>query len=244
MMGSTQKKLPLYVQIKNKLITVIQEGGWQPGEAIPSESRLMEQYNVSRTTVRQAIRELVHNGILETGRGTPARVKKRPEEGSPSPGVVHHEIGTAFDVSVIRSGESRLHPAAKQALGLADGDVVFFMDRLRLADGLPIGMQQSFFPAAVGEVVAPEAGTAFDYFAVLGRRGIYHTSIQEQVSACNATLYEADLLGISPGEALVTIERTTLGLDRMPLEYSLMKYTPAGFRYSLEIDAFSPDDLL
>ncbi|WP_187254501.1 GntR family transcriptional regulator [Alkalicoccus halolimnae] len=235
-MNQKQKKLPLYVQIKNKLTANIKDGTWKPGDSLPSESQMIEQYNVSRTTIRQAIRELVQNGTLEISRGAPAKVKKIPEEGIGNPGIIHHETGTEMSVIILRMEKSQAHYAAKYQLSLPETAEVFFMERLRIADGSPIAVQRSYFPLEVGQAVEEAANKEFDYFPALGEHGIHHKNIKEHVSAANAAPYEADLLGITPGEALITIERTTLGIDAAPIEYSLTKYTPKAFNYTIEIE--------
>ncbi|MBP3962677.1 GntR family transcriptional regulator [Paenibacillus lignilyticus] len=69
---NSDSKVPLYVQIKEKILGDIQSGLLKPGEAIPPESLLSETYSVSRATIRQAVTELVFAGFLQRqqGRGT------------------------------------------------------------------------------------------------------------------------------------------------------------------------------
>ena len=64
--------LPLYYQLEQALRTVIASGSWSPGSLICSERELMQAAGVSRATVRQAIRNLMREGLLERvhGRGT------------------------------------------------------------------------------------------------------------------------------------------------------------------------------
>ncbi|KGP74385.1 GntR family transcriptional regulator [Pontibacillus yanchengensis] len=232
---SKQRKLPLYVQIKNKLVNNIKEGVWQPGEAIPSESQLIEQYNVSRTTIRQAIQDLVQKDVLETRRGAPTRVKEEPQVDKGNPGIIHKEIGTNMEVKVLRFEKLKEHYYAKYQLDLEEDEEVYVLERLRIADSKPIAYQQLYLPIPIGEVVKGVASDVFDIFPVLGQHNIHHSNIQEMVSGSNATQYVADLLGIIPGEALTDIERTTVGIDDKPIEYSRTKYIPNAFMYRMEI---------
>ncbi|MGP4076756.1 GntR family transcriptional regulator [Halobacillus sp. K22] len=234
-MAENQRKLPLYMQIKNKMVHNVKNGVWKPGEAIPSESQLIEMYNVSRTTIRQSIRELVQNGVLETRRGAPARVRTIPPEKGVNPGVLHHEKGTHFSIKVLRSGKTTYAFHARNALELAEDEEIFLIERIRLADGKPIAFQQLFLPFSIGKTIENNVDTSFDIFPKLGEQGIYYSNIQEDVSASNATSFEAELLGIIPGEALIDIERTTTGSGLKPLEYSRTKYLPSGFNYKVEI---------
>src|SRR5215217_519233 len=63
---------PLYKEVKLRLTRDLANGEWKPGEAIPSESKLAERFNVSIGTIRKAIDELVAERILlrQQGRGT------------------------------------------------------------------------------------------------------------------------------------------------------------------------------
>jgi GntR family transcriptional regulator len=64
--------IPVYYQLKNDILKKISEGLWKPGGCISSERELCEVYGVSRMTIRQAIGELVHEGVLLRikGKGT------------------------------------------------------------------------------------------------------------------------------------------------------------------------------
>ena len=61
--------IPLYYQLKNVLLTKIQQSEWQAGDLIPSEQELQETFGLSRTTVRQTLSELVNEGWLSRHRG-------------------------------------------------------------------------------------------------------------------------------------------------------------------------------
>lgn len=234
-MPQKQRKLPLYVQIKNKMIENIKRNFWSPGNPIPSETQLMQRYNVSRTTIRQAIRELVQDGILETQRGKATHVKQVPREEMGNSGIIHHELDGDFSVKVLRSEYVMDRYFAKRQLKLDEDDKVYFLERLRLSKGIPIGFQQLFAPPFIGEKVKHPATTTFDLFPVLGEHNIHYINIKENVSATNATQYEADLLGIISGEALIDIERNTIGIDQIPIEYCRTKYLPNFFNYKVEI---------
>src|SRR5699024_91642 len=73
-----ETQIPLYHQIKDTLVSRISDGVWQAGDLIPTEVELMKEFEVSRTTIRQAISILVHEGLLEKrqGRGTTVKSMK------------------------------------------------------------------------------------------------------------------------------------------------------------------------
>ncbi|QAS53114.1 GntR family transcriptional regulator [Halobacillus litoralis] len=234
-MAKKQRKLPLYVQVKNKIFHHVREGEWKPGQHVPSENQLMKEYNVSRTTIRQAIRDLAQQGILETRRGAPTKVRAVPETEAGSPGVFHHEQGSDLTVHFLRENVLEDHPFANKHLQLDEGESVLVIERLRLADGLPIAYQRMYFPMKIGNLLQHVSKEVFDLFPILGKHNIHYSNIKETVSASNANRYEGDMLGVVPGEALIHIERTTLGPDSLPIEYSQIKYLPQGFQYRVEI---------
>lgn len=67
-----ENPIPLYLQLKRLLVKQIKEGRLNPGEKLPSERELCEQYSVSRITVRQALNDLDKEGLIYRthGKGT------------------------------------------------------------------------------------------------------------------------------------------------------------------------------
>ncbi len=61
--------VPLYVQVKEHLQHQIEQGVWQPGEQIPSETELCNTYDISRTVIRRALLELQHEGLIFSQKG-------------------------------------------------------------------------------------------------------------------------------------------------------------------------------
>ena len=72
---------PIYIKIHNQLRENIEDGKWKVGEKIPAERELAGQFNVSRMTLRQAIQELVDEGILERRVGSGTFVANRKVQG-------------------------------------------------------------------------------------------------------------------------------------------------------------------
>ena len=69
--------LPLHVIISEKLRRQIDSGLFQPGEQLPSEHQLMSEFAVSRITVRRAIANLTHQGLVSSHRGKGVFVKEQ-----------------------------------------------------------------------------------------------------------------------------------------------------------------------
>ena len=71
--------VPLYAQLRELIVERIQEGAYRQGERIPSEMTLCQELDLSRPTVRQAIADLVSDGILEIRKGRGTFVAVEPE---------------------------------------------------------------------------------------------------------------------------------------------------------------------
>lgn len=71
-MSSTPKRVPMYIQLKNYITNQMNQGIWKPGDKLPSENELAEQFNVSRITVKNAMADIVKQGLIYRiqGRGS------------------------------------------------------------------------------------------------------------------------------------------------------------------------------
>ena len=78
--GSINRDVPIpyYYQLEGLLRDQVRRGCWQPGERVPSEKELCDIYAVSRTTVRQAVGNLVQEGLLYHQKGKGTFVRRRP----------------------------------------------------------------------------------------------------------------------------------------------------------------------
>lgn len=75
-MINNELHIPLHIQISLVLEEKIKEGVYT--EKIPSERELMDQYSVSRTTIREAVLRLVNNGVLKKYTGRELSLRKKP----------------------------------------------------------------------------------------------------------------------------------------------------------------------
>ncbi|MDY7075666.1 MAG: GntR family transcriptional regulator [Chloroflexota bacterium] len=141
-----QSPVPLYLQLKDSLASQIAEGLLQAGDVLPSERQLCEEFDVSRTTVREALRELNLQGLIRTVPGRGAFVTAL------QPNLTIRVSLTGFTGDVRREGavpSSRLldaklimspTPTIAEEMGLhsdPDSEVVR-LERLRLVNDVPL----------------------------------------------------------------------------------------------------------
>lgn len=209
-----------------------------PGDALPSDAMLCDEFGVSRMTARNAVQRLAQEGLVLRipGRGT--FVAEPP---------VHRQAGNLlrFSEEMRRRGkqpssrvlERRLRPASDAEagrLGLRPGDAVAEVRRLRLADDEPIAVEDAVlrgdcFPAI--EHVDLANGSLH---AALVAAGCVPTAGRASIGAEAATAADAKLLRVKAGAALLVERRLIVDERGRPLELTESRYV--GDRYGLDVN--------
>lgn len=233
--------VPKYYQLAAILRQKIDDGDWKPRTPIPSERQLEVLYNISRTTIREAIDNLVQQGYLyrEHGRGTfvsPHKLQKGLMElTSFSEDLVKRGIQPG---QIIRSLE-RVVPPPKilQRLELTPGSSVLRIDRVRLGNGIPIGLQTSYLALNDGQVITESemSGSGSLYRILQEKFNIIPTEADETLEVTLATPEEAKLLEITTGAPLLLSERVLFSQDRKPVEFVKILYRGDRYRYFVHL---------
>jgi GntR family transcriptional regulator len=229
--------IPKYYQLATILQEKITAGEWAPRSPIPSERQLELMYNVSRPTIRQAIEYLITQGLLyrEHGRGTfvsPEKLQKGLRElTSFTEDLVSRGIKPG---QVIRSIEKAVPPEnILQRLELPAGSVVTRIDRIRLGDQTPIGLQTSYIALAEGQEISLEdmekSGSL--YRILEAKFNLIPTEADETLEVTLARREEAVLLEINEGSPLLLSERLTFAQNRRPVEFVHILYRGDRYRY-------------
>jgi GntR family transcriptional regulator len=230
---------PLYHQLKTVLLREIEAGHWKADQQLPTESEFAERFEVSKITVRQALRELAEQGHVrrEQGRGTfvqPARLQQGPRElTSFTTEMRRHGLVSAS--TVLSSGPEPASPEVATALGLEHDTLVFRLHRLRLADGEPMGVQTTYLPMAlVPGIEAIEFADVSLYDVLQDRYSLHPTTARETFCVALVGDDDAPLLRVPVGSPAMVAERVTYLADSRPFEYvqSVMR----GDRYKIVVD--------
>lgn len=241
-MGSSfepAKSSSLYIQIKDTIIKRIQDKEWIPNAMIPTENELMVEFNVSRTTVRQAISILVQEGILEKKQGKGTIVKPQLFIGSLGKlkGFAEEliEIGRipGSKLLVVQTG-SDLH-YEKSMLKVPMEEEIVVIERLRFADQTPIAIERSCWPYSIGKMLINQDLNQATFYEILEENNITLKHAKEKITSINATLFEADLLGIRGGQALLVMERLSYGDGEKPIEFTTTKFCSDKYQYNIEL---------
>jgi GntR family transcriptional regulator len=233
--------LPLYYQLMQELRQRIEAGTWKPGDLIPSERELSETYGISRMTVRQALAELVSDDLLrrDQGRGTfvaKQKIRKRLSRltsftedmrargKAPRARVLHMEITSA-------------RPKVAEMLQIDLGHQVVMIERLRQADGEPVGIECCHLSFDGCEAILRQ-DLSGSLYRLLGERfGLIPTQAQEDIEAGACGSREAQILGIQHGDPVLLIRRRTFDQDQRAFEYVESVYRGDNRILSVELTA-------
>jgi GntR family transcriptional regulator len=191
-----------YVRVRDYLRSLVTHG-LAVGEAIPSERLLCERFGVSRMTVRQAVDALVVEGLLEReqGRGTfVAPTKLDLEVRLASFGEEMRRRGMVPSSTVLAAEEVPAAPDVADALDLLPGEQVFYLHRVRYADGEPMAIEQAWLPCGLTPHLFDD-GAPESIYGALRRRGLEPDWGEDTA--------DADLLGLGVGKAVLRLTRRT-----------------------------------
>ena len=214
---------PRYEQLYRHIAAAISSGVLEPQGQIPPERDLAALAQVSRVTVRQAVAQLVSDGVLEQRRGAGTFVRPQPQrlEQSLSRLISFTEHmqqrGKASTSIILQRGLFPPHPEEQMALGLPSSDRVARIERLRSADGLPMAVEWSSLP----EDILPDPDLVqTSLYAVLRATGNAPARAVQRVTAVNLTSDQARLLNLSDGAAVLRIDRTAYLASGRPIEFT------------------------
>ncbi len=230
--------LPLHFQLRTLLRDLIRQNGLAAHAPMPTEAELAESYGVSRTTVRQAVLALVQEGLLYRKRGNGTFVAPRKVEENlnrlRSLAEELDEQGITAGAHTLSTGcELPPEPVAAE-LCTAAGEQVFRCERLRLADGEPIAVEQGYWAGpAVLRLAAENPDEAFFYHLVEDVYGIPLGEAELTIEAAQADERLAALLGVRPRSSLLLVRRLTRTAAGQPIELCTTYYRGDRYKYRL-----------
>jgi len=238
-----QSLTPLYLQLKDLLASQITDGRFQSGDALPSERQLCEEFNLSRTTVREALRELSKQGLIRTVPGRGAFVSPpRPELSirvslAGFTGDVRRQ-GMTPSSCLLRTGlVVSPSPAILEAMGLgADGEVVR-VERLRLVNDTPLALHTVYLNHRLCPQILQHNLAQESVFQLLrDEYGLKIAQAEEQVYAALADQHEIELLKLTYPAAVLRAERTTFLETGEVIEFSLATYCGEWYRLGVLLE--------
>lgn len=240
-MERIQKHLtPRYYIIYEELYNDIRSGRYNEGDKLPSETTLCETYNVSRGTVREAVKMLLQQGLLirEQGRGTfVTSQNKIGQDAQELMGFTElmRRHGKEAGGKLLKVEVQKPDRKIRDMLKLPEAGSVVRIERLRLGDDEPLIIERSYF---VHNLFAPLLDfdlAAESIYAILYRETDIRLGDAEQIiEAALAGPPEAALLGIESGSPLLLIKRRIKTNDGRYFQYSEDAYRGDKLRFTIQ----------
>ncbi|MDR6289693.1 MULTISPECIES: GntR family transcriptional regulator [Inquilinus] len=241
----TSSDKPIYQKIAQDLADRIRDGGFAVGDRLPSERDLADQLGISRMTVRQAFKSLTDAGLIESriGRGCFVARPKIDQRLQRLSGFSEDmaRLGRRAASVILRQTVVPAAGEAREALGIAEGDPVVLLERVRLADAVPMAFEISWLPAALvpGILDKHDFSTASLYEVLRRDYGLVPWQAEQTVEADLPDAMTASALDIPLTAPVLVLTRRTADSAGHVIEFVRSAYR--GDRYKMRARLSPPD---
>lgn len=228
--------VPRYYQLMEFIRERIRNGEWAPGTLIPSERELCERYGISRMTARQAITELVNEGLLyrEQGKGTFVGRPVIPQQLLSLTGFTE-DMHARERRAGARVLEAEMWPADQttaDALRIKIGQPVYRLRRLRLADAEPLAIETTCVSFIGCERLLDHDLERDSLYRLLADVfDMPPITAEQEIEASLASSDEAPVLEIPTGSPVLRTRRITTTRRGQPVEYATSLYRGDTYRF-------------
>ena len=234
--------VPLYYQLKEIIHDCIEKEIYQVGDRLPSEREFSEKFGINRLTVRQALNELVREGVLSKKRGIGTFVAPpKFEQGLLKlTGFSEDMQKRGFKPSARLISMEIINPSLRvvRGLELSPEDKVVRLERLRLAEGRPMALEVSHLPAGRFEGLLKkkkelEQGSLYNL--LVEEFGVSLVKARETLEAGYARERDAELLKIRQNAPVLLRERITYDESEKPVEFVRSFYRGDSYKFHIEL---------
>jgi GntR family transcriptional regulator len=235
---SHDSAVPLYQQLKQRLLQDIEAGVLEPNVRLPSERKLIEQFGVSRITVRQALSELVQEGYLVSQPSKGFFVTERPQPYELnvllSFAAAARERGLIPGSRLLEASVVSASPALSRQLLISLGVEVVSLGRLRLINDVPVWVEQVWLPhEQCPGILKHDLAQDSLYATLRDEYGLVLSSAHATVRARLASAREREWLELADPDAVVTVDLLAYAQDGRPAELALVVIHPRRYPLSL-----------
>ena len=233
-------EIPLYGKVEEVLASEIGRGEYRPGAQLPSEDQLLARFDVSKITVRRAIQNLVQRGIVEIRRGVGTFVlaPQITQQLTKLTGFVEDmDIhGRKASARVLSQNVVAATSRVAQHLGISKGTRVMRIERVRLADSVPMSFDETYLPLEIGKEIVRNDLRLMPIFTLLEEKyGIPLNEAEYCLEATAASAHVADALKIREGSPIFCIERTSFTTGGKPIDYEILSYRGDLIRFTTRL---------
>ena len=237
----------MFEQLRDVLLQMIDEGEYKPGDLLPSERGLAEQYSISRVTVRQALTALARDGIIHKRQGKGNFVsEKRIETKLDNLMGFAEEFsvrGVEFEVSVVKHGYELAPTDVIEAMRLQFDHTMFLLVRRIKVEGQALGVDYTYIPRSIAHQFDQIDFEKVLVYRLLENNGYRLVSAEQSITAEMPNQKELALLEMDAQKPMLVRCRTVFVEGGLPIAYSKTLYIGDRYRYTLTLSRYSADDL-
>ncbi|MDI6022134.1 GntR family transcriptional regulator [Leucobacter sp. UT-8R-CII-1-4] len=227
----------VYQRIADELREQINSGELVAGADVPTEAELADTWQTSRGPVRNALALLRSEGLIETGRGRPARVAGRKSTQAVDASIPFtrwaESIGARPGAITQQISRRRAGAELAAAFGVEESEQVVEVLRLRLLDGRPTMLERLRYLADVGQVLFEHDLDAVSITELLAEHGFPSNEVYHEIDAVSADTLDSELLETAPGAPVLRLHRISYDTDHRVYEVSDDHYRSDIVRFSV-----------
>ena len=237
--------IPYYAQLKDGLRAEIDSGNWRPGDLLPGEPELCRQFDVSRTVVRQALKELSYEGLVvrRKGKGTFVASPKFTESHIQELSGFFKDmldLGHTPYSQILRQEVTPASSVVAERLALQVGAPVVQIDRLRFVEDEPLVLVTTYLPYQLcPQLVDADLAhrSLYEYLETVC--GLTLARGRRTIEAVAADEYQAGLLRVEPGAPLILLDSVSYLEGDTPIEYYKALHRGDRSRFEVELIRYS-----
>ena len=225
----TNPPIPLYYQVKHTILKNIENGIWKPGDSLPTERWLCENYKVSRVTVRKALDELLQDGAIIRSKGKSALVaQQKMERTNPRMTGLSEEFsgkGLPVENTVLWQKTIAANKKLSDKLKVPEGEPLWQIRRIRKVNGQPIVDQLIHLVLRHTIGLTPEKLTNQSLYQTMERE--FHLELAyatQTIGAALPTREQMRFLEMKEESPVLTVELISYLKDDTPIEYTINHY--------------------
>ena len=232
--------IPIYYQLATQIREKIENGEYKPGDKLPSETALCDQFAISRMTVKQAMDSLVNEGVVYRKKGSGSFVADAKFE---QPLSKLTSFSEDMEARGMRPGSQTLccevivaPEHVREIFGFSESDKVIHLVRMRLANDRPMALEHCYLKYDLCFAVAECDLNNRSLYKVLEEKcGIRMVRATQQIAFSTCTAEEAQLLQVQANMPAFHLARRTYDQHNRLVEYTDSKYRSDRYYFTIEM---------
>lgn len=217
--------IPLYYQLKEIIKEKIESGELKPGDVLPSERELSQTHQISRPTIRQALKELVNEGLLhrEKGKGTFVSEPKINYGFIQKLTTFYDDMkekGYLTKTKIINLETTKASKTIAKKLKLNLSEEIIYISRIRTINNEPVVSVENYIPYKLCPDLVNEDLTDKSLYKLLSEKyGLAAYKAEVTLEPLVATEYDAEMLKIDLGAPIHFMQNLTYNRNNIIMDY-------------------------